>query len=142
MDKDGSEKTPVVLHRAILGSLDRFMAYLIEETKGRFPTWLAPTQVKVLPVSEKTLDYSRDVYEKLKAAGIRVVLDESNEKIGYKIRQAQQEDRAPYMLVLGAKEVEAGNISVRNRKGETTAMSLDEFIAQLKTEIADKTFNV
>ena len=142
MDKDGSEKTPVVLHRAILGSLDRFMAYLIEETKGRFPTWLAPTQVKVLPVSEKTLDYSRDVYEKLKAAGTRVVLDESNEKIGYKIRQAQQEDRAPYMLVLGAKEVEAGNISVRNRKGETTAMSLDEFIAQLKTEIADKTFNV
>ena len=132
----------MVLHRAILGSLDRFMAYLIEETKGRFPTWLAPTQVKVLPVSEKTLDYSRDVYEKLKAAGIRVVLDESNEKIGYKIRQAQQEDRAPYMLVLGAKEVEAGNISVRNRKGETTAMSLDEFIAQLKTEIADKTFNV
>ncbi|WP_300369179.1 threonine--tRNA ligase, partial [uncultured Subdoligranulum sp.] len=142
VDKDGSEKTPVVLHRAILGSLDRFMAYLIEETKGRFPTWLAPTQVKVLPVSEKTLDYSREVYEKLKAAGIRVVLDESNEKIGYKIRQAQQEDRAPYMLVLGAKEVEAGNISVRNRKGETNAMSLDEFIAQVKDEIANKTFNV
>ena len=76
------------------------MAYLIEETKGRFPTWLAPTQVKVLPVSEKTLDYARAVTEKLESAGIRVVLDESNEKIGYKIRVAQQEDRAPYMLVL------------------------------------------
>ena len=142
MDKDGSEKTPVVLHRAILGSLDRFMAYLIEETKGRFPTWLAPTQVKVLPVSEKTLDYSREVYEKLKAAGIRVVLDESNEKIGYKIRQAQQEDRAPYMLVLGAKEVEAGNISVRNRQGETTTMDLDGFIAHVEDDIRNKTFNV
>ena len=95
VDKDGSEKTPVVLHRAILGSLDRFMAYLIEETKGRFPTWLAPTQVKVLPVSEKTLDYAKDVTAKLQAAGVRVVLDESNEKIGYKIRQAQQVDRVP-----------------------------------------------
>ena len=100
VDKDGSEKTPVVLHRAILGSLDRFMAYLIEETKGRFPTWLAPTQVKVLPVSEKTLDYAREVTDKLKAAGIRVVLDESNEKIGYKIRQAQQV--GPCSLYAGA----------------------------------------
>ena len=104
IDKDGSEKTPVVLHRAILGSLDRFMAYLIEETKGRFPTWLAPTQVKVLPVSEKTLDYAKDVTAKLQAAGVRVVLDESNEKIGYKIRQAQQVDRVPYMLVLARRK--------------------------------------
>ena len=142
VDKDGAEKTPVVLHRAILGSLDRFMAYLIEETKGRFPTWLAPTQVKVLPVSEKTLDYARAVTEKLQAAGLRVVLDESNEKIGYKIRLAQQEDRAPYMLVLGAKEVEAGNISVRDRKGDTTAMDLDAFLAKVKAEIADRTYNV
>ena len=95
MDKDGSEKTPVVLHRAILGSLDRFMAYLIEETKGKFPTWLAPTQVKVLPVSEKTLEYAQDVTEKLSDAGIRVVLDDDNQKIGYKIRAAQQVDRVP-----------------------------------------------
>ena len=140
--RSGTEKTPVVLHRAILGSLDRFMAYLIEETKGRFPTWLAPVQVKVLPVSEKTMDYAREVTDKLKAAGIRAVLDESNEKIGYKIRLAQQEDRAPYMLVLGAKEAEAGNLSVRNRKGETTAMDLDAFTAQVKDEIANKVFNV
>ena len=138
MDKDGTEKTPVVLHRAILGSLDRFMAYLIEETKGRFPTWLAPTQVKVLPVSEKTLDYAKDVTAKLQAAGVRVVLDESNEKIGYKIRQAQQVDRVPYMLVLGAKEAEAGNLSVRDRKGETTTMGVDEFIAKVTAEIKNR----
>ena len=135
VDSDGSEKTPVVLHRAILGSLDRFMAYLIEETKGRFPTWLAPTQVKVLPVSEKTMDYARKVYEALFDAGVRVVLDESNEKIGYKIREAQQVDRAPYMLVIGAKEAEAGNVSVRNRQGETTAMGLDDFVAKVTEEI-------
>ena len=138
VDKDGSEKTPVVLHRAILGSLDRFMAYLIAETKGRFPTWLAPTQVKVLPVSEKTLDYAKDVTAKLQAAGVRVVLDESNEKIGYKIRQAQQVDRVPYMLVLGAKEVEANSISVRDRKGETTTMEVDEFIAKVTAEIKNR----
>ena len=142
VDTDGTEKTPVVLHRAILGSIDRFMAYLIEETKGRFPTWLAPTQVKVLPVSEKTLDYARSVAEKLESAGIRVVLDESNEKIGYKIRVAQQEDRAPYMLVLGAKEVEAGNISVRSRSGDTTAMALDAFIGQVQAEIRGRAYNV
>ena len=135
VDSDGSEKTPVVLHRAILGSLDRFMAYLIEETKGRFPTWLAPTQVKVLPVSEKTMDYARKVYEALFDAGVRVVLDESNEKIGYKIREAQQVDRAPYMLVIGAKEAEAGNVSVRNRQGETTAMGLEDFVAKVTEEI-------
>ena len=135
IDKDGTEKTPVVLHRAILGSLDRFMAYLIEETKGRFPTWLAPTQVKVLPVSEKTLDYAAGVADALKAVGIRAVLDESNEKIGYKIRQAQQVDRVPYMLVLGAKEAEAGTLSVRDRKGETTETTLDAFLAKVTGEI-------
>ena len=141
VDKDGSEKTPVVLHRAILGSLDRFMAYLIEETKGKFPTWLAPTQVKVLPVSEKTLEYAQDVTEKLSDAGIRVVLDDDNQKIGYKIRAAQQVDRVPYMLVLGAKEAEAGNVSVRDRKGETTTMDLDAFINQVVDEIKTRKNN-
>ena len=138
VDKDGTEKTPVVLHRAILGSLDRFMAYLIEETKGKFPTWLAPTQVKVLPVSEKPLDYAEGVTEKLVEAGVRVVLDDDNQKIGYKIREAQQVDRVPYMLVLGAKEAEAGNISVRDRKGETTTMELDAFIAKVTAEIRNR----
>ncbi len=140
IDKDGSQKTPVVLHRAILGSLDRFMAFMIEETKGRFPTWLAPTQVKVLPVSEKTLGYAQAVAEKLDNAGIRVVLDGSNEKIGYKIREAQQVDRVPYMLVLGAKEAEQGNISVRDRNGETSEMSLDAFTEMVVDEIRTRKF--
>ena len=139
IDSDGSEKTPVVIHRAILGSLDRFMAYLIEETKGRFPTWLAPTQVKVLPVSEKTLAYADGINEKLNDLGLRSFLDASNEKIGYKIRLAQQEDRVPYMLILGAKEAEAGTVSVRTRSGEDLgAMSLDAFIERIQKEIADK----
>ena len=139
IDKDGTEKCPVVIHRAILGSLDRFMAYIIEETKGRFPLWLAPMQVKVLPVSEKTLDYARGVYDALEDAGVRVVLDESNEKIGYKIRLAQQEDRVPYMLVIGAREAEAGTVAVRTRSGEDLgAMSLDAFIEKLHSEIKEK----
>ena len=139
IDRDGSEKCPVVIHRAILGSLDRFMAYLIEETKGRFPVWLAPVQVKVLPISEKTLDYASEVNEKILDAGVRAVLDTSNEKIGYKIRQAQQEDRVPYMLVIGAKEAEAGAVAVRTRDGQDLgAMPLDEFLAKIQKEIAEK----
>ena len=139
IDRDGSEKCPVVIHRAILGSLDRFMAYLIEETKGRFPVWLAPVQVKVLPISEKTLDYASDVNEKILDAGVRAVLDTSNEKIGYKIRQAQQEDRVPYMLVIGAKEAEAGAVAVRTRDGQDLgAMPLDAFLAKIQKEIAEK----
>ncbi|MBQ3276931.1 MAG: threonine--tRNA ligase [Oscillospiraceae bacterium] len=138
IDSDGSEKTPVVLHRAILGSLDRFMAYLIEETKGKFPAWLAPVQVKVLPVSEKTMDYARAVADKLDDAGLRVVLDTSNEKIGYKIRQAQSEDRVPYMLVLGPKEAESGTVAVRSRAGDEGAMDLDDFIARIRNEIDTK----
>ena len=136
IDRDGSEKCPVVIHRAILGSLDRFMAYLIEETKGRFPAWLAPVQVKVLPVSEKTLDYAREVTDRLAAADLRAVLDESNEKIGYKIRLAQQEDRVPYMLVIGAREAESGTVAVRTRGGEDLgAMPLEDFLARIGEEI-------
>ena len=139
VDSDGKEQTPVVLHRAILGSLDRFMAYMIEETKGKFPVWLAPLQVKVLPVSEKTLDYARTVNQALEDANIRTQLDERNEKIGYKIREARQVDRAPYMLILGAKEAEEGTISVRNRDtDETSVMKLEDFIAKVKNEIATR----
>ena len=136
VDSDGKEQTPVVLHRAILGSLDRFMAYMIEETKGKFPVWLAPLQVKVLPVSEKTMDYARQVNQALEDANIRTQLDERSEKIGYKIREARQIDRAPYMLILGTKEAEEGTISVRNRDtDETSVMKLDDFIAKVKHEI-------
>ena len=139
VDSNGAEQTPVVLHRAILGSLDRFMAYMIEETKGKFPVWLAPLQVKVLPVSEKTMDYAKQVNQALEDANIRTQLDERSEKIGYKIREARQIDRAPYMLILGAKEAEEGTISVRNRDtDETTVMNLNDFIAKVKNEIATR----
>ena len=136
IDADNAERTPVVIHRAILGSLDRFMAYIIEETKGKFPVWLAPLQVKVLPVSEKNNDYAGKVHAALADAGVRVVLDDRNEKVGYKIREAQQVDRAPYMLIIGAKEEEEGSVSVRSRDtGETVSMSLADFVAKVVEEI-------
>ena len=139
VDTDGTEKTPVVLHRAILGSLDRFMAYIIEETKGKFPTWLAPVQVKVLPVSAKTKEYAIKVYEAIEATGIRVQLDDRDEKLGYKIREAQQIDRPPYMLILGLKEAEDGTVSVRSRgTTENVVMPLDEFIKMVQEEIRTK----
>lgn len=139
IDSDGSEKTPVVLHRAILGSLDRFMAYIIEETKGKFPVWLAPLQVKVLPVSEKTNDYAAKVNDAIADNGIRTLLDDRNEKIGYKIREAQQVDRSPYMLIIGQKEADDGTVSVRSRDtGETEVMTLDAFIDKVRSEILNK----
>ena len=139
IDKDGSLKTPVVLHRAILGSLDRFMAYLIEETKGVFPVWLAPVQVKVLPVSDKSMDYAEKVYGALRERRIRVELDDRNEKIGYKIRYARQEDKVPYMIILGEKEIAEGNISVRDRAtDQTTVYTVDEFAEKIKNEITER----
>ncbi len=135
-DRDGSEKTPVVLHRAILGSLDRFMAYLIEETKGIFPLWLAPVQVKVLPISDKSMAYAEEVYKQLKNARIRVELDDRNEKIGYKIRSARQEDKVPYMIIVGEKEAAEGVIAVRDRAtDQTVSCTVAEFTERLKTEI-------
>lgn len=142
IDKDNEPRTPVVLHRAILGSLDRFMAFIIEETKGKFPVWLAPVQVKVLPVSEKTMDYAKDVTEKLLDAGIRAELDARNEKIGYKIRDVRQTDRPPYLMVLGAQESEANTVSLRNRDtDENVVMTIDECIALLREKIETKAWN-
>ncbi len=138
VDKDGTEKTPVVLHRAILGSLDRFMAYLIEETMGKFPTWLAPVQVKVLPISEKNAAYAEKVFQALEDAGIRAEYDDRSEKIGYKIREAQME-KVCYMLILGAKEEEAGTVNVRVRDAEgSETMELSAFIDQILDEIKTK----
>lgn len=136
IDRDGTEKTPVVLHRAILGSLDRFMAYLIEETKGAFPTWLAPLQVKVLPVSEKSIEYAQSITRKLQEEHIRVELDDRNEKIGYKIRSARQEDKVPYMIIVGEKEVSEHNLSVRDRAtDQTEVFTAEDFIRKLHQEI-------
>ncbi|MBO7520351.1 MAG: threonine--tRNA ligase, partial [Clostridia bacterium] len=139
VDRDGSNKTPVVLHRAILGSLDRFIAYLIEETKGSFPLWLSPLQTKILPVSEKSMDYAEEVYKRLKNEGIRVELDDRNEKIGYKIREARQEDKVPYMIIIGVQEVESKTVSVRSRDTDlTVSMTLDEFADKVKKEITER----
>ena len=142
IDKDNQPRTPVVIHRAILGSLDRFMAYIIEETKGKFPVWLAPVQVKVLPVSEKTMEYAAEITEKLLDAGIRAELDSRNEKIGYKIRDVRQTDRPPYLMVLGQQESEAGTVSLRNRDtDENTVMSLEECISLLQEKIRTRAWN-
>ena len=137
-DADGSKKRPVMLHRVCFGSIERFIGILTEHFAGKFPTWLAPCQVKVLPVSAKHMEYAKQVTDALQAAGVRAVLDERDEKIGYKIREARSVDRAPYMLILGEQEEEAGNISVRDRSNETVQRSLDEFIADITSEIVER----
>ena len=134
-DSDGTKKRPIMIHRAGFGSFERFIGMLTEQYAGKFPTWLAPCQVKVLPVSEKHREYANHVADKLKAAGVRVVVDERDEKIGYKIREARGVDRVPYMLILGEKEEEADNISVRDRSNETVQRQLDDFIADITEEI-------
>jgi len=134
VNEHNAESVPVVIHRAIYGSLERFVGILIEHYAGAFPVWLAPVQAKVLSISEKTADYAQTVYERLLAAGIRVELDARDDKIGAKIRDAQLE-KVPYMLVTGAKEAESGAVAVRSReKGDEGATPLDEFIARIKAE--------
>ena len=138
-DKNGEEQTPVVLHRAILGSLDRFMAYLIEETMGAFPCWLAPVQVKVLPVTDRAAEYAREISSYLDDRGFRVEVDERNEKIGKKIRETTLE-KVPFMLVVGDRDMENKTVSVRTRAGEDLgAMSLEDFAAKLRDIVDNKT---
>ena len=135
---DGEKHRPIMIHRVAFGSIERFIGILIEHFAGAFPTWLAPVQVKVLPISDKYMDYGQKVLDVLKDAGIRAELDTRAEKIGYKIREAQMQ-KIPYMLVVGAKEEEEGLVSVRSRfEGDEGQKSLDEFIAAIKKEIADK----
>lgn len=138
IDSDGTKKQPIMIHRAGFGSFERFIGILTENYEGKFPVWLSPCQVKVLPVSEKSRPYAHEVAEKLAAAGIRVKVDDRDEKIGYKIREARSLDRVPYMLILGEQEVEAGNISVRDRSNETHVAELDEFITQVVKENAER----
>ena len=127
-----------MIHRVAFGSIERFIGILIEHFAGAFPTWLAPVQVKVLPISDKYMDYAENVLAQLKDAGIRAELDSRAEKIGYKIREAQMQ-KVPYMLVVGAKEEESGLVSVRSRfEGDEGQKSTAEFIAALKEEIAQK----
>ena len=133
--EDGKEHRPVVIHRAILGTSDRFMCFLIEETKGAFPLWLAPTQVKILPITDNQHEYAHKLEEEFMKKGIRVEVDDRNEKTGYKIREAQL-SKVPYMLIVGAKEVEEGTVSIRSREdGDIGTMKVDEFEEKVLDEI-------
>ena len=136
--EDGEKHRPVVIHRAILGTLDRFMCFLIEETKGAFPLWLAPTQVKILPITDAQHEYAQGIEEKLRKMKVRVVLDDRNEKVGYKIREAQLE-KVPYMIVVGAKEAEENKVAVRSREaGDIGQMTQEEFLSKIQEEIENK----
>lgn len=136
--EDGEKHRPVVIHRAILGTLDRFMCFLIEETKGAFPLWLAPTQVKILPITDAQHEYAQEIEEKLRKMKVRVVLDDRNEKVGYKIREAQLE-KVPYMIVVGAKEAEQNKVAVRSREaGDIGQMTQEEFFSKIQEEIENK----
>jgi threonyl-tRNA synthetase len=135
---DGEKHRPIMIHRVLLGSIERFIGILIEHYAGKFPAWLAPVQVKVLPISDKNAAYAKDVYNTLKKNHIRCEIDERPEKIGYKIREAQLE-KVPYMLVAGAKEEENHTVAVRYRdSGENVTMSVEDFAEMLKKEIEER----
>ncbi len=139
VDENGEKQVPIMVHRVCFGSIERFIGIITEHFAGKFPVWLAPKQAKVLLVSEKYADYGKKVYNALKDAGVRVELDDRNEKIGYMIREAQAVERVPYMLIIGQKEVEENIVSVRNRDTlQTETYSLDEFIAKITNEIKER----
>ena len=132
---DGEKHRPVMIHRVVFGSIERFIGVITEHFAGAFPTWLSPVQVKVMPITDRTADYAKAVADKLSALGVRVETDLRNEKIGYKIREAQMQ-KLPYMLVVGDKEAEASTVSVRTRGGvDLGAMPLDDFAAKITEEI-------
>ena len=136
-DKDGSMKTPVMLHRVVFGSMERFHGILIEHYAGAFPLWLAPNQVTIVPIStDKHVDYAEEVYKKMRAAGIRAELDDRSESMNYKIREALQQHKVPYVCVVGDKEKETGSVAVRKRAvGQIGTFNVDDFIEKMKEEI-------
>ena len=136
-DKDGTQKLPYIIHRTSLGCFERTLAYLIETYAGAFPMWLAPEQVRILPIGDEHIDYAKKLAEKYAAAGLRVTVDDSSNTIGYKIRATQME-KVPYMLVIGAKEMETDSVAVRNRAGETVTKTVDGFLADALVEVAEK----
>ena len=137
--EDGQKHQPIMVHRVVFGSIERFIGILIEHFAGKFPVWISPLQVKILPITDKQADYANEICKKMREAGIRVKVDSRSEKIGYKIREAQME-KVPYMLVIGAKEEEEGMVAVRRRdKGDMGAVSADEFIQTVLGDIANKT---
>ena len=136
--EDGKAHRPVVIHRAILGSSDRFISFLLEETKGNLPVWVAPVQVKILPITDNQHDYAYEVKEKLQTKGIRVEVDDRNEKTGYKIREAQLQ-KIPYMLIVGEKEIEGNTVSIRSREdGDVGVKDVDEFVKEILDRIENK----
>jgi len=138
---DGEKHKPIIIHRAIFGSLERFIGILIEHFEGKFPTWLAPVQVKLLPISEKYHEYASSILKQLKAEGIRAEIDTRAEKIGYKIREARNE-RVPYMLIIGEKEEEQNKVSLRSRNlGDEGIISLEDFISRVKAEVAARSLS-
>jgi threonyl-tRNA synthetase len=139
VDRDGVKKNPYIIHRTSIGCYERTLALLIEKYAGAFPMWLAPTQVKILPIADRHLDYAYDIKKQLEAKGMRVELDDRNEKIGYKIREARLQ-KVPYMLIIGDSEVENNALSVRRRgeDGDLGAMPAADFIAMAVEEIDNK----
>ena len=138
IDEDGQKKRPYIIHRTSIGCYERTMALLLEKYKGAMPLWLSPEQVRVISLTDRTIENAKDVEKLLKNANIRATSDTRNEKVGYKIREAQLE-KIPYMLIIGDKEVEAGVVAVRKRsKGDIGTMPLDQFINILKEEIDNK----
>ncbi len=134
---DGEKHCPVMIHRVVFGSIERFIGVITEHFAGAFPTWLSPVQVKILPITDRTMDYAKEVAAKLEALGVRTEVDTRNEKLGFKIREAQME-KVPYKLVVGDKEAAEGTVAVRTRDADKGAMALDAFIARLQEEIASK----
>ena len=138
VDSDNTMKTPYIIHRTSMGCYERTLALLLEKYAGALPTWMAPVQVRMLPIGDEQVEYCEAIANRLTALGIRCEVDKRNETIGYKLRNAQLE-KLPYMIVVGAKEVESNTVAVRSRKeGEKGAMSVDQFISELLLEIAEK----
>jgi threonyl-tRNA synthetase len=141
VDRDGVKKNPYIIHRTSIGCYERTLALLIEKYAGAFPTWLAPTQVKILPIADRHQDYAFGVKAELEKHGIRVEVDTRSEKVGYKIREAQME-KVPYMLLVGDKDIEANVVSVRDRRqGDIGQMTLEEFASRVDKEVEEKTLN-
>ena len=138
---DGEKHRPVMIHRVVFGSIERFIGVITEHYAGAFPTWLAPVQVKLMPITDRSKEYAEEIYQKLFDAGIRVESDYRNEKIGYKIREAQLQ-KIPYMLVIGDKEAEAGLVSVRTRSGgDEGTMTIKDFMEKISEEIKTRANN-
>ena len=141
VDKDGEEKQVVMIHRTILGSMERFFGLLIEHYSGNFPTWLAPVQVKILPISDKSVEYSKKILGKFKESSVRTELDSRNETLQAKIRGAQLE-KIPYMVIIGEREEKTKKIAVRERSGKNLGpLDLDVFISEIKMKIETRSLN-